>query len=84
MKIYGFKGIENEFEVEVDGNVIEVEYIDYTITEEGIDIHKIETSEPLNELDLAEAMYDYIDWELIREREWERHEDNEEMYHEGN
>lgn len=84
MKLYGFKGIEDSFEVEVDDNVIIVEYIDYTLREDGIDIHQIESSEPLNELDLAEAMWHYIDWELIREREWEKHEDIEEMYHEGN
>lgn len=84
MKLYGFKGIEDSFEVEVNGNVIEVEYIDYTLTEDGIDIHKIESSEPLNELDLAERMLDYIDWELIEQREWERNQDFEEMYHEGN
>lgn len=84
MNLYNFKGIEDSFEVEVDGNVIEVEYIDYTLTEDGIDIHKIESSEPLNELELAERMLDYIDWELIEQREWEKHEDFEEMYHEGN
>ena len=84
MNLYNFKGIEDSFEVEVDGSVIEVEYIDYTINEDGIDIHKIESSELLNELDLAERMLDYIDWELIKEREWEKHEDFLEMYHEGN
>ena len=84
MKLYGFKGIEDSFDVEVDGNVIEVEYIDYTLTEYGFYINKLESSEPINELELEERMLDYIDWELIEQREWERHEDFEEMYHEGN
>ena len=84
MKLYNFKGIETSFEIEFKGDVIIVDYIDYTLTKDGIDIHTIEMTKHINLNDLAERMLDYVDWELIEQREWERNQDFEEMYHEGN
>ena len=84
MKLYGFNGTQRSFQVETDETYIDIEYCDYTIHDHFVEIHEIDSSEPVDSDELAKEMFEYIDWDEVERERYEAHLDIEEMYREGN
>jgi hypothetical protein len=83
MKIHYFNGTETTFEVETANDYIVVDYCDYTIHSDRVEIHSIDADGDLDINTLEDAMYDCIDWYEVEQRAMEAWEDNEEMFYRG-
>jgi hypothetical protein len=84
MKLYGFNGTQRSFQVETETTYIDIEDCDYTIHDHFVEIHEIDSSEPIDSDELAKEMFDYIDWAEVEKERYESHLDLDELYHREN
>ncbi len=80
MRLYGFTGIEKSFTI-IDNDVeIGVDYCDYTVTHDGIEIHDVECIIDIDYNVLSDIMWEYVDWSIIEQDALDCHNQSEEDY----
>lgn len=84
MKLYNFNGTQRSFLAYNGIEYIEIEDCDYTIHDHYVEIHDIETSEPIDMTELAKEMFDCIDWYEVERDGYEAHLDLNELYYKEN